>query len=109
MTAEPSYTVDSDQLRRHAGRLAAHADQLSSFGTSLPGELTATALGPFAQCITAGIGAAMNRTRDAFAHTASTMDKVGDGLRRAADLYQRTDEDHAARLNTGGTFGGGTR
>ncbi|EME63730.1 WXG100 family type VII secretion target [Amycolatopsis decaplanina] len=109
MTAEPSYTVDSDQLRRHAGRLAAHADQLSSLGTSLPGEMPPTALGPFARCFTAGIGAAMSRTMDAFAHTASTMDKVGDGLRRAADLYQSTDEDHAARLDAGGTLDGGTR
>jgi len=104
MTAERSYTVDPDQLRRHAGRLAAHADQLSSLGSTLPGEMPPTALGPFARCFTAGIGAAMSRTREAFARTASVMDDVGDGVRRAAERYQSTDEDHAARLNReGGT------
>ncbi|MGK4592640.1 WXG100 family type VII secretion target [Amycolatopsis sp. w19] len=102
MTAERSYTVDPDQLRRHAGRLAAHADQLSSLGTALPGEMPPTALGPFVQCFTAGIGAAMSRTRDAFARTASVMDDVGDGMRRAAGMYQSTDEEHAARLNRDG-------
>ncbi|RSN07325.1 ESX-1 secretion-associated protein [Streptomyces sp. WAC 05977] len=102
MTAERSYTVDPEQLRRHAGRLAAHGGQLASLGAALPGEMPLAALGPFAQCFTAGIGAAMSRTRDAFARTASVMDDVGDGMRRAAELYQSTDEGHAARLNRDG-------
>jgi hypothetical protein len=109
MTSNQSYTVDHDQLRKHAGRLAAHADQLSSLGTSLPSEMSAASLGPFAQFITTGIGAAMNRTMDAFSHTASTMDKVGDGMRRAADRYQGTDTDHAAGLNNIGTLDGGSK
>ena len=31
----------------------------------------------------------------AFAHIASTMDKVGDGMRRTAEHYQRTDDTNA--------------
>ncbi|SFB43605.1 Excreted virulence factor EspC, type VII ESX diderm [Amycolatopsis marina] len=98
MSAQPSYDVDPEQLRAHAGRLTAHADQLSSIGAALPGEMGAQALGSFAQFITAGLGAAMTETAGAFAHSASTLDKVATGMRRAADLYQNSDEDHAAGL-----------
>ncbi|PXY29104.1 hypothetical protein BAY59_15865 [Prauserella coralliicola] len=106
MSPHPSYTVDPEQLRAHAGRLAAHADRLSSIGSALPGEMGARSLGAFAQFITAGIGAAMTETMGAFAHAASTLDKVGDGMRRAADQYEDSDSEHAGGL-TG--IGEGTR
>ncbi|RZQ62398.1 type VII secretion target [Amycolatopsis suaedae] len=94
----PSYQVDPEQLRSHAGRLAAHADRLSAIGTSLPGEMNAASLGSFAQFITTGVGAAMARTSEAFGHASSTMDKVSEGMRRAAEHYQHSDDDHAAGL-----------
>ncbi|EID56319.1 type VII secretion target [Saccharomonospora xinjiangensis] len=98
MTTSQDYTVDPEQLRAHASRLASHADQLSSLGAVLPGELQGASLGTFAQFITSGIGSAMARTMDAFAHAASTVDKVGDGMRRAADRYEHSDESHASEL-----------
>lgn len=103
MTARPSYDVDPDQLRAHASRLAAHADQLSSIGTALPGEMRTQALGSFAEFITAGLGAAMTETAGALAHSASTLDKVANGMRRAADLYQNSDEDYATGLTALGS------
>ncbi|QFU91902.1 type VII secretion target [Amycolatopsis sp. YIM 10] len=98
MTAPQSSEVDPEQLRAHASRLAAHADQLSSIGAALPGEMGAQSLGAFAQFITTGLGAAMTETMGAFAHASSTLDKVGDGMRRAADRYEHTDEGHADRI-----------
>ncbi|MFF5986711.1 WXG100 family type VII secretion target [Prauserella flavalba] len=98
MSPQPSYTVDPEQLRAHASRLAAHADQLSSIGSALPGEMGAQSLGAFAQFITAGIGAAMTETTGAFMHAASTLDKVGEGMRRAGDQYQNADSEHAGGL-----------
>ncbi|AXB41344.1 type VII secretion target [Amycolatopsis albispora] len=98
MTTPQSSEVDPEQLRSHASRLAAHADQLSSIGAGLPGELGAQSLGMFAQFITAGLGAAMTETMGAFSHAASTLDKVGDGMRVAADRYEHGDEGHAQRI-----------
>ncbi|NIJ10418.1 WXG100 family type VII secretion target [Saccharomonospora amisosensis] len=98
MTTRPSYNVDPDQLRRHAGRLATHADQLSSIGSALPGELGPLSLGVFSRFVAASLGTAMAETRGAFEHAASTLDKVSDGMGRAADEYQYADEGHAADL-----------
>ncbi|MEU6642785.1 type VII secretion target [Saccharomonospora sp. NPDC046836] len=98
MTTQPSYNVEPEQLRGHAGRLAAHADQLSSIGMALPGEMGTSSLGSFAQFITVGLENAMTETMAAFEHAASTVDKVSDGMRRAADQYQNSDDDHAAAL-----------
>ncbi|GAB3493217.1 type VII secretion target [Amycolatopsis cihanbeyliensis] len=98
MTTQRSYSVDPEQLRGHATRLAAHADQLSSAGTGLPGEMGSLSLGAFAQFIAAGIGSAMTETADAVAQAASTLDTVSHGMRRVADQYQRSDEGHAAAL-----------
>lgn len=97
-TESQSYTVDPGQLREHAGRLASHAGQLASLGTALPGEMGAQSLGAFAQFITAGLGNAMTETADAFQRASSTLDAVAGGMRRAADQYQRADDDHAATL-----------
>ncbi|TLW94738.1 WXG100 family type VII secretion target [Saccharomonospora piscinae] len=97
-SAPASYTVDVEQLRSHAGRLAAHADELSTLGAALPGELAGRSLGSFAQFVATGLGAAMADTAGAFAHAASTVDKVGGAMRRAAEEYQNSDETHAAGL-----------
>ncbi|ANZ40028.1 hypothetical protein BBK82_32305 [Lentzea guizhouensis] len=91
-----TFTVDHEQLRAHASTLAAGADKLAE--TRLPQELGQESLGQFAQFLTAGLGGAMNQTAQAFAHVASTMDKVGDGMRRTAEHYQRTDDTSAMSL-----------
>ncbi|MEU0883414.1 type VII secretion target [Lentzea sp. NPDC005914] len=93
-----SFTVDHEQLRRHATTLAGYADQLSATGTALPDQLGQESLGSFAQFLTAGLGNAMGETLNAFSHVASTMDKVGEGMRQTADMYQRTDDDNAAAV-----------
>ncbi|MEV6238482.1 type VII secretion target [Lentzea sp. NPDC051838] len=93
-----AFQTDHEQLRRHAATLAGYADQLSSTGTGLPDQLGQDSLGSFAQFLTAGLGSAMNETLDAFTHIASTMDKVSEGMRNTADLYQRTDDDNAAAV-----------
>ncbi|KOV80858.1 type VII secretion target [Nocardia sp. NRRL S-836] len=92
-----TFTVDHEQLRAHAGDLAKHADQLAE--TRLPQELGQESLGQFAQFLTAGLGGAMTRTAEAFAHVASTMDKVGAGMRRTAEHYQRTDDANAVSFD----------
>lgn len=93
-----SFNVDHEQLRRHAATLAGYADQLSATGTRLPDQIGQDSLGSFAQFLTAGLGGAMGETLNAFTHIASTMDKVGEGMRQTADLYQRTDDDSAAAV-----------
>lgn len=98
MTAQNSFNIDPDQLRAHAGVLAGHADQLSAIGSRLPGSLAEQSLGSFAQFLTAGLGGAMTATMDAFAHGASTVDKVSIGARQVADQYQYTDEGSATGL-----------
>jgi hypothetical protein len=93
-----SFTVDHEQLRGHAATLSGYADQLSATGTALPDQLGQESLGSFAQFLTSGLSGAMGETLGAFAHVASTMDKVGEGMRRTADTYQRTDDDNAVNL-----------
>jgi uncharacterized protein YukE len=93
-----SFTVDHEQLRGHAATLAGYADQLSATGTRLPDQLGQESLGSFAQFLTTGLSGAMGETLAAFAHVASTMDKVSAGMRQTADTYQRSDDDSAANL-----------
>ncbi|WP_112267198.1 type VII secretion target [Lentzea terrae] len=93
-----TFTADHEQLRKHAATLSGYADQLSATGTQLPDQLGQGSLGSFAQFLTGGLSSAMGETLNAFAHVASTMDKVGEGMRRTADLYQRTDDDNAAAV-----------
>lgn len=93
-----SFAVDHEQLRGHAATLAGYADQLSATGTALPDQIGQETLGSFAQFLTAGLSGAMGETLAAFAHVASTMDKVSEGMRQTADTYQRTDDDSAANL-----------
>jgi uncharacterized protein YukE len=92
------FTADPEQLRRHAARLADHADRLAAHGTRLPDAIGEQSLGSFAGFITAGLGGAMAATQDAFGHVASAVDQVGDGVRKVADEYQRTDDDNSAGL-----------
>ena len=93
-----SFTVDHEQLRQHAATLASYADQLSATGTRLPDQLGQESLGSFAQFLTTGLSGAMAETLGAFAHVASTMDKVSSGMRQTADNYQRTDDDNVASI-----------
>ena len=93
-----TFTVDHEQLRGHAATLTRYADQLAATGSGLPAGPGQEALGSFAQFLTAGLGSAMQDTLDAFTHVASTMDKVGEGLRQTAEEYQRTDDDNAAAV-----------
>jgi uncharacterized protein YukE len=99
------YGVDPEQLRVHATSLAGYADQLATVGTGLSDSMGEQSLGSFAQFLTAGLGGAMTATRSAFADAAATVDKVGAGMRQAADQYQRTDEDGASGFtNVGETL-----
>jgi hypothetical protein len=93
-----SFTVDHEQMRGHAATLAGYADQLSSTGTALPDQLGQSSLGSFAQFLTTGLSGAMGETLGAFAHVASTMDKVSEGMRQTADTYQRTDDENVVNL-----------
>ena len=87
-----SFTADHEQLRGHAATLAGCADRLSATGGRLPGQLGQESLGSFAQFLTSGLSGSMGETAGAFAHVASTMDKVGTGMRKTAETYQRTDD-----------------
>ena len=103
MTTPGSFTVDPEQLRAHASKLAGYADQLAAISGRLPDALGEQSLGSFAQFLTAGLGAAMTATLDAFAHAASVVDQVGGGVRQAAEVYQRTDGNSASGLTGIGT------
>jgi hypothetical protein len=97
-----SFTADHEQLRRHARTLTGYADRLSDTGTRLPGQVGQSSLGSFAQFLSSGLSGPMGETTGAFAHIASTMDKVGEGIRRTAEDYQRTDERNAAGITGAG-------
>jgi len=97
-----SFTADHEQLRRHATTLTGYADRLSETGTRLPDQLGQESLGSFAQFLTTGLSGPMGETMGAFAHVASTMDKVGEGMRRTAENYQRTDESNAESITGAG-------
>ncbi|SMC91331.1 type VII secretion target [Lentzea albidocapillata] len=97
-----SFTADHEQLRCHARTLTRYADQLSGTGTRLPGQVGQSSLGSFAQFLSSGLSGPMGETMGAFAHVASTMDKVGEGVRRTAENYQRTDERNAEDITGAG-------
>ncbi|MEV1118378.1 type VII secretion target [Actinosynnema sp. NPDC049800] len=101
--SQGDFTVDPEQLRGHAGRLAGYADRLAASGTRLPDALGEQSLGSFAGFLTAGLGGAMATTLDAFGHVASAVDQVSGGLRQVAEGYQRTDDDSSAVLTGIGT------
>jgi hypothetical protein len=96
------FTADHEQLRRHARTLTGYADQLSETGTRLPASLGQDSLGSFAGFLTSGLSGSMEQTTGAFAQIASTMDKVGEGMRRTAENHQRTDERNAADITGAG-------
>lgn len=102
-TQAQQYTVDPDQLRTHANKLSGRADQLSSLGKALPNEMNPQSLGMIAQFITTAISGAMAATMEAFEHASSTTDKVGQGMRTAADNYDRAEDDHGSQLAGIGT------
>lgn len=56
-----SFTVDHEQLRRHAATLTGCADQLSVAGGRLPDQLGQESLGSFAQFLTSGLSGSMGR------------------------------------------------
>jgi uncharacterized protein YukE len=97
-----SFTVDHEQLRGHATTLAGYADRLAATGGRLPDQLGQESLGSFAQFLTSGLSGSMGETMGAFAHVASTMDKVGEGMRQTAETYQRTDERNAETVTGAG-------
>ncbi|MGW6442912.1 type VII secretion target [Lentzea sp. NPDC055074] len=97
-----SFTADHEQLRRHARTLTGYADRLSDTGTRLPGQLGEESLGSFAQFLSSGLSGPMGETTGAFAQIASTMDKVGEGMRQTAENYQRTDERNAEAVTGAG-------
>lgn len=97
-----SFTVDHEQLRGHAATLAGYADRLSATGGRLPDQLGQDSLGSFAQFLTTGLSGSMGETMGAFAHVASTMDKVSEGMRQTAETYQRTDERNAETVTGAG-------
>ncbi|WP_414675350.1 hypothetical protein [Lentzea sp.] len=85
-------------MRAHAATLAGYADRLSAAGGRLPDRVGQEALGSFARFLAAGLSGAMGETRQAFTEIASTMDKVGAGMRQTADTYQRTDDESVATI-----------
>ena len=97
-----SFTVDHEQLRGHAATLAGYADRLSATGGRLPDQLGQDSLGSFAQFLTTGLSGSMGETMGAFAHVASTMDKMSEGMRQTAETYQRTDERNAETVTGAG-------
>ena len=97
-----SFTVDHEQLRGHAATLAGYTDRLSATGGRLPDQLGQDSLGSFAQFLTTGLSGSMGETMGAFAHVASTMDKVSEGMRQTAETYQRTDERNAETVTGAG-------
>lgn len=96
MTA--GFGVDPAQLRRHAGTVGDLADRLGGLSRGLPAGLGDQALGLFVQFLTAGLQDAAGRTTDAVAHASSTVDTVSGHLTRAAESYERRDQDTAATL-----------
>ncbi|GHH29878.1 type VII secretion target [Lentzea cavernae] len=97
-----SLTADHEQLRRHAATVSGYADRLSETGTRMPDRLGQESLGSFAQFLTTGLSGPMGETTGAFARMASTLDKVGEGVRRTAENYQRTDERNAGDITGAG-------
>ncbi|GGN08622.1 hypothetical protein GCM10011609_55360 [Lentzea pudingi] len=97
-----SFTADHEQLRRHAKTLTGYADRLSGTGSRLPDQVGERSLGSFAQFLSSGLSGPMGETMGAFAHIASTMDKVGEGMRQTAENYQRTDERNAEDITGAG-------
>jgi hypothetical protein len=94
-----NYDVNPDQLRSHAVVLSGYADGLADLGVGLPGALAEQSLGSFAQFLAAGLDGAMTETLTAFGHAASTVDMMADGVRQAADGYDRTDGDNAVTVS----------
>ncbi|MFD4639854.1 type VII secretion target [Lentzea sp. NPDC058436] len=95
-----SFTADHEQLRGHAKSLTGYADRLA--GIRPPDRLGQESLGSFAEFLTTGLSGPMAETTGAFAQLSSTMDKVGEGMRRTAENYQRTDERNAEDITGAG-------
>lgn len=99
MTAPNKFQVDPEEIRAHAGTVGTVAAQLSAIaGGQQGGAPHGDALGSFVQFLTAGLQGAMDRVTQSVAHGASAVDEMSTRLTRAAEHYERTDEDGGTQL-----------
>lgn len=91
------FGIDPDALRKHAGTVSGVADQLSTAAGGLPSDLGG-ALGTFCQFLAGGLQDAMGGVAEATTSASTSIDKVGTGLRRTADDYQRVDDTNGTDL-----------
>jgi hypothetical protein len=98
----PEFQVDLGQLRDHANTVGDLAGQLSDAANGQPTGPATGALGVFVEFLTAGLTDAAAKTTGAVRAAASALDGARDGLNRAADQYQGTDEHNATNLTEAG-------
>lgn len=103
MTTPNGFRVEPAQIRGHAATVANLAGNLSSVADGLPGALAGGALGSFVQFLTAGLGGAMAKTGESLGHASSTVSTTSAALTRAAESYERIDQDHADRIRSEAT------
>jgi hypothetical protein len=98
MTAPHGFRVETTQIRRHAATVAKLAANLSSVAGALPGSMAGSPLGSFVQFLSDGLGSAMAKAGESAGHASSAMSTIGEALTRAADSYERVDQDTIDRL-----------
>jgi len=92
------FDVDIEQLRWHANTIASIADQLSAVSDRAPDRVADGALGAFTQFLTAGLSGAVGQSGAAIGGVSAAVDTMSVAIRRAAEAYQRTDENSASQL-----------
>ncbi|GAA1988651.1 type VII secretion target [Amycolatopsis minnesotensis] len=99
MTAPSRFQVDPEEIRAHARTVGDVAAQLSSLaGGQRGGGPDGNALGSFVQFLTAGLRSTMDRVTRSVEHGAAAVDEMSTKLTRAAERYERTDEDGGTQL-----------
>jgi uncharacterized protein YukE len=99
MSPSDQFTVDHEQLRKHAGSVGDVADQLSTVGGQLPSGLADLALGLFAGFLATGLQGAMTHVANTITDASSSVAELSTGIARAAAGYEYTDAANATNLN----------
>lgn len=99
MSPSNQFTVDHEQLRKHARSIGDVADQLSAIGGRLPSGLADLALGLFAGFLATGLQGAMTRVANTITDASSSVAEMSTGIARAAAGYEYTDAANATNLN----------
>lgn len=90
-----SFTVNVDEMRRHANTVANIASQVNAACNAASSSVGGNSYGVIGQFFAAALMSASELVRDGLIKGSKSFTDVHNGLREVADLYQKVDQAQA--------------